>query len=466
MGKRAKNIYYTLGANILTFLMGVVTGFIIPKFLGIESYAYVKLFAFYTTYVGISHFGFLDGIYIKYGAYDYDEIPKKKFRGYFKFLVIGQVLEFVILCIILKFLNLDKDRSFIIFLVLFNMILMNITTFFAFIHQFTKRFKVFSINLVLNKLIYVIGSLFLLYFNYLGYEGFIILQTFINLLVLIIYMYINKDLVIGKSSSIKNNVKEYFELSKSGLFIMIGNFMGIFILGLDRMFVDKYFNIEEFAMYSFAYTLISLFFILLNSITTVIYPYLARMNQENRKEIYEKVRISLSAIMAITLSGYFIIKYIVMIYLPKYENSLPILIFLVPTVIYSAQINILIANYYKILKETKAYTKNNIIALILGLISNIIALVVFKSIIAIAVATLISFILWLLYSDLYFSKVINVKYKKATYLELSIIIIFISTAIINNWVVGLLIYMAILSLILILFYKKDLIDTFKEIVNK
>ncbi|MGL4990779.1 MAG: oligosaccharide flippase family protein [Sarcina sp.] len=465
MNTKVKNIYYTVGANVLTFFMGIISGFVIPKFLGIEDFGYIKLFAFYVTYVGVSHFGFLDGIYIKYGSYDYKDIPKKVFRGYFRFLVLMQVIEGVLLFLVLNILNIEINRRFIFLMVILNMIICNLTTLFAFIHQFTKRFKVFSINLVLSKLIYVIGSIVLIYCNYLGYTGFIVLQTIINLAILFIYMYINRDLIIGKSESITKNYKKYLSITKNGFFIMIGNFMGVFILGLDRLFIDKFFTLKEFSMYSFAYTLISLFFILLNSITTVIYPYLARMNKENCKKVYEVTRITLTCIMSITLVGYFFIKLIVINILPEYKDSLIILTFLVPTVIYSAQINILISNYYKILKHAKSYTKNNIFALITGILTNIIAIVVFKDMTSIALATLISFIVWVLYSDMYFKKEINSNFKKAMILEILVILIFISTTFIDNIIIASFVYIVTISLIIFKFYRGYLKEAWKQIRN-
>ena len=50
MDKKIKDLMYAFSANFLNFLMGFVTGFIIPKFLGIDDYAYLKLFTFYITY--------------------------------------------------------------------------------------------------------------------------------------------------------------------------------------------------------------------------------------------------------------------------------------------------------------------------------------------------------------------------------------------------------------------------------
>ena len=466
MNTKLKNIYYTLGANILTFLMGAITALIIPNALEVNDFGYVKIFTFYITYIGITHFGFIDGIYIKYGSCDYDDIPKEKFRGYFKYLLCLQVIEAIILIMIINSLNINENRSFVILFTAINMVIMNLTTFFAFIHQFTKRFKVFSINLILNKLIYVFGALIFIYNNMLGYKPFVILQTVINLLILFIYVYINKELVFGKAEPFIQNLKKYIKLTKSGFFIMVGNFMAIFIIGLDKLFIDAFFDVKEFAIYSFAYTLIALFFILVNSITTVIYPYLSRMNSENSVGVYNKIRIGLSSIMSLILVGYFALKLVVINILPQYIDSLDILMFLVPTILYSSQINILIANYYKILKETKAYTKNNLVAFAIGLITNIIAYVFFKSSIAIAIATLISFAIWLLYSDCYFAKKIGIKFKKATALEGSAIIIFLFCANMENLFIGAIIYISTIIAILSIFYFKDLKDCFCSLKEK
>ena len=189
MDKRLKDLMYAFSANFLNFLMGFVTGFIIPKFLGIDDYAYLKIFTFYVTYVGVAHLGFLDGIYIKYGAYDYKDLPKEKFRGYVKFLLIFQVIEAIILSILAFVIIGNENRKIIVLFTIFNMIILNLTSLWAFIHQFTKRFKLFSINTILTKLLYVIGSLGLIFGGLLGYLNYVILQTIINIIILLIYTY-------------------------------------------------------------------------------------------------------------------------------------------------------------------------------------------------------------------------------------------------------------------------------------
>lgn len=461
MDKRLRDLTYAFSANFLNFLMGFVTGFIIPKFLGIDDYAYLKVFTFYVTYVGVAHLGFLDGIYIKYGAYDYDDLPRKKFRGYLRFLIVFQFIEAIVLALLAFLFIRNENRLNIVLFTIFNMIILNITNLWMFVHQITKRFKLFSINTILTKLLYVIGCVLLILNGVRGYNGYVILQTIINVIILVIYIYYNKDLVFGKAESVKETFKEAKELISIGFFVMIGNFMSVIILGIDRIFVDRLFSIKDFAIYSFAYTLISLFYILLNSLTMVIYPYLRRAKEDTYKSVYETIRISITMLMSVTLCGYFVIKFIVSGFLPQYTDSFAILIFLVPTVIYSGQMNILIANYYKVMQKTKEYTTNNIIALILSILTNIIACFIYKDITSIAIATLISFILWLVYSDLYFKKTIKASVGRAYILDFSVLAIFFFSAYFFKWYNGLVIYIVLLILLLTINNRKDI----KNIIN-
>ena len=49
-----------VSSNMLALLVGLVNGFLVPGFLGIDEYALYKTFGLYVGYVGILHFGFVD----------------------------------------------------------------------------------------------------------------------------------------------------------------------------------------------------------------------------------------------------------------------------------------------------------------------------------------------------------------------------------------------------------------------
>lgn len=463
MNNKIKDFIYALSANIINFALGVITGLLLPVYLNVENYGYFKLFAFYAGYVGFLHFGFLDGIYIRFGSYDYENLPKEKFRGYFKFLTIKQIIISLILALILIVFPLDGNRKIIYIFVAFNIIILNLTTFLSYICQFTKRFKIFSINTVLTKLIFAIGCVMLFFVSQYNYLPYIIIQTICNIVILIIYIYYNKSIIFGESSSIKELASEIKLDIKTGFFIMLGNFMSIIILGIDRIFVDKFFGIDDFAYYSFAYTLISLFYILLNTLTSVVYPYLTRVGEKELKIAYKKIKDVLSLTLGITLSAYFIVEVIVRTYLIKYVPALEIFKFLTPTILLSGQVSILIANYFKVIKLTKEYTKNNIVALLLGLVANIIAYMIFKSTVSIAVATLIAFWIWVMYSDMFFQKKLSIRLLDSQITELIIIAVFLICSSFFSWYIGFGIY--IVFYIILIIIKKSIIQDVKQLVK-
>ena len=72
-----KNITMVLCSNMINMLVSVAIGFILPKYLTLESYGYYKLFQFYINYAGLLHLGYADGIFLRYGGMTINQITKE-----------------------------------------------------------------------------------------------------------------------------------------------------------------------------------------------------------------------------------------------------------------------------------------------------------------------------------------------------------------------------------------------------
>ena len=83
-------------ANVINLLFSIGTNLILPKFLSVESYAAIKTYQLYITYVGVLHFGFNDGMYLKYGGKSFDELNKSDVLNNLSTLRIFQVVVTVI----------------------------------------------------------------------------------------------------------------------------------------------------------------------------------------------------------------------------------------------------------------------------------------------------------------------------------------------------------------------------------
>ena len=111
--KTIGSIFKVALSNILKLLTGVLVGFLLPKIIGITDYGYYKTFTLYASYVGLLHFGFADGIYLKYGGKNYEELDKSSFRFYTAFLI---VLEIIVSCVgfVVALVCLDGEARFIL----------------------------------------------------------------------------------------------------------------------------------------------------------------------------------------------------------------------------------------------------------------------------------------------------------------------------------------------------------------
>ena len=79
-----KGVMYVFIANVINLIISLFTGFVLPKYLSIETYSSIKLFQLYITYIGILHLGFSDGMYLKYGGKSVAEINKSEVLSEFK----------------------------------------------------------------------------------------------------------------------------------------------------------------------------------------------------------------------------------------------------------------------------------------------------------------------------------------------------------------------------------------------
>ena len=78
--------FFSVFSNLTTLISVLVLGWILPKFMSVESYSYYKTYTLYAGYLGVFHFGFINGVYLKYGQFDYNDLPQNEFKCYTKLL--------------------------------------------------------------------------------------------------------------------------------------------------------------------------------------------------------------------------------------------------------------------------------------------------------------------------------------------------------------------------------------------
>ena len=137
--KNVINIAKVVLSNFTLLLAGIVTSFVLPKIFSLEDYGCYKIYNLYSTYIIVLQFGIVEGIYIKYGGKDLNDIKREEFSGYFKSLLVLQSL-FVILVFVFSISLLPDNTKFIGIALAINILIVNITNLFQYLSQAIKLF--------------------------------------------------------------------------------------------------------------------------------------------------------------------------------------------------------------------------------------------------------------------------------------------------------------------------------------
>lgn len=406
-----KNFFIVVFSNLLTIVVSLFMGFFLPKLMTVEDYAYYRVYCLYVSYAGFFHLGFINGIYLKYGEYDFEQLPKSLFRNYHKFMLILQMLTILILslCLFIMHNGLTTGNIIAFIFIIINIPLVNIKCYFSTINQFTKRFIIDSYLTFLQTLLNVLIVISVVVFHLYDFKTLLILVTINNFACMALSAYQNKEIILGTSSIFK--FSEVKPIITSGFFLMISDFVGVIILGIDSIFVQNLFTLSDFAVYSFAVSVISTIYSLIATVSNLVYPYLARVDNGKYAEYYCLLSDIISIISGLSFLGFYVVKFLIENWISKYEASISIISILFGTILFRSIIVLVCGNYFKVLKMIKDYTTNMGFAILLTFILDVLAYVIFKDFHYIAIASLLSFIIWYFVTDYLFIKRLKINFQ-------------------------------------------------------
>ncbi len=461
-----KNAFMVISSNLLTLLVSLFMGFVIPKYLSVDDYAYYHIYQLYIAYAGFFHLGLVNGIYLKYGHLDVDELPVNDFRKYSRAMVILQ-LGMAALLLVILFLLFPEDRNIGVAyaFTIVNIPLMNIKWFYSSINQFTKRFVIDSAVTYMQNVLQCVMVAAVIIFSLYNYLVLLIAVTLINLICMIAVMIQNKQFVnvfaITKEETKPD--RSVGSLIKGGFFFMISEFVAIIILGIDSIFVQNLFTLTDFAMYSFAVSIISVMYTLISTVSNLIYPYLVRVDDDKYAKYYTLMSDVLTFVALMSMLAFYVAKFLVIHWLDKYEASLFIASILFGTVIFRTLIMLVCGNYFKVLKMTKEYTKNNFFSIVLAFVLDFLAYIIFKDCTYIAYASLLAFIIWYVVTDFVFIKRLQIEKKTCfnRYLCIAICLTLFYSLFRVSDIIAFVIYMIVAAVVCIVCFRKHI----REIVN-
>ncbi len=457
--KLTKGIFYVFVANIVNMLFTIILNFVLPKFLSINTYAAIKTFQLYVTYIGVIHLGFVDGIYLKYGGKEHKNINTNEIIQIISTLRLFQ-LALTIILIIISYIIKDP----IMFAFSLAVVPLNIVSFFKMFFQAVGEFKLYARVTNLASILPFVANIILLFiFKIDNYTFYLLAYVIIDIVIWVIleisyYRYTKEfNLFFFSRKLLKENIKLGFSL-------MCGNFASFLLTGLDRWFVKFLMNNFQFAQYSFAVSIENMLNVALTPISIPLYNYFCREKSPQKINIVYKFVI----IFAVTIiSIAFGVKFILELFLNNYLKSVSIIFYLFAAQVFQIIIKSIYINLYKVKKNQNIYFKKLIIVIISGALFNTLCYGIMKTSTSFALGTLMSSVLWLFISIPDF-KEINHKMSDIMFVFIEVFLFMICGLCFSS-IIGFLIYFISTLLLIYIFMRKELtkiLNTIKIIMKK
>ncbi len=393
-GSTLKNgVMYVFVANVINLVISLFTAFVLPKLLSVETYADIRLFTLYVNYLGILHLGYSDGMYLRNGGKSVHTIDKKEAKKEFNTFKIFQL--FVSILMIGVSLIVGNRILLMCSLVIIPVGVSNyVRSLYSAIGEFKKYSRYTNIN---TLMLFAVNFILLFAVKTDYYLCYVVGYVIAYFLYWIFIEYELRKVLDSPKHSSRFEKRYLKENIGSGIFLMTGNFCNVIFTSIDRLFVQNLIGMIEFAYYSFAVSVETFLNIFITPISTTMYNYFCKDPGKDRVTMIKKYCLILAAVIAIFV---FPVKFIVEHWIPKYNQSLGVLFFLITAQCVAILVKVVHVNLYKSRKQQKKYFAIMLCVIGASAVFDVIGYLIFHDMVAIAVATLITNVLWFIIGEI------------------------------------------------------------------
>ena len=445
-------------------IVSLLLNLIIPKCIDEYQYAYWQMYMLYVSYVGILHFGMLDGIVLRYSQFDYEELDKPRIRSQFVVLLISDSIISLMTVAFATFALGGITKTIVVFVAI-GIITRNIFTYTSYSFQITNRINKYATLIVAQRLFYGLGILFAVFFGARDFIWLCLIDLCADMFGIFLGSIYNKGMYFGKLIKFSETLKETKTNLSTGILLLIANWASQFLTGSAKMIVQWRWDTIIFGKTSFAFSVSNLFLNFITAISVVLFPSLKRMNQSNLPLVYDKLRKAISPVLFITLSFYFPGCFMLQLWLPKYTESLIYLGMMLPIIVFSSKVSLLTNNYLKAYREEKKLLYINVASVIGGIVLYLFCGFILNDISALLITLVMVIMLRSIVSEVVVMRIIHVNFQKEFFIEGVVTVSFIVITMTCDLLFGFVMYFVVLCIYLFM-HKNDCLSTIRIVKEK
>lgn len=424
-----KNFVYSFSVQAISLILSLVTGFVLPKLMKIDDFGYWQMYQLYISYIMVFIFGYNDGMYLKYGNLSIDQLKTTNIKASLNIMgVISCIVTFMMFSILfLTSDNINIEKNVVIIFVILNLIIMNYYGTFLTILQFTNEIVKYAKIVMFTKIIFTILLILNIVSGFVDYKVIIFSEFFSKIIVLTyLSIYFFKKLKTDQTNW-STGFLEYKDMIKIGYKILLSNIIGLLLIGIGRIYIERTMPIEYFANYSFGITIVSFVLLFITASSIPIYPLLRRHNVKSHIVGFSILKWSTIMIYCIFCISILFLDDLINVFLPIYSKVALYLPFLYGMVYFESKSLILYLNYFKIIRKESVIFYINLISLSIITISIVfIEYIGFNNNLKINIvlfSTLITLYIKSMLSEIYLNKYLNNSHRKYSFVLLELVVV-------------------------------------------
>lgn len=370
----ARNVSYSMAANLTSFLVGVAVILLVPKVIGVEEYGYFQLFLFFIGYVGFFHFGWADGIILRYAGKTWESLSRPRFSGQIHAFLFFEIALWGLFALASWLYFGQGAQLFVLLCTAVGAVLVLANMFLRLILQAANRIKVYAFLVLLERLVYLVCVLSVLFFGARDFRFFIVAYLTAQGATLIGALWFCRDLVLARPETARAVFRESAECIRVGIKLMLANVASILILGIIRLGIERAWGIAVFGKISLLLSSVSILFVFVNAASLALLPALRREEHERFRVLYFPSRITLTWVLLVSFVFAYPASRFVALWLPAYADSLMYLPLVLPVCLFESSVSLLTGTYLKVLRREKDFLIGNTAALLVSTVLLVISI--------------------------------------------------------------------------------------------
>lgn len=364
-GGFAGNLAYAIIAQGIGLLSSILTSLVLPRFLGVEDYAYWQLFLLYSSYSGFALFGLNDGVYLRLGGKKYSEINHGELKAQQCVVAVSQTVVAFCCLAAIAFGDFEPYRSLVLALCVVFGLLTNMTLCLRYVFQCTNLTRISSLADLFSKGLFVVFMATALLMDVDSSLPFIVGYIACQAAAFLYVLACVRDTLRAKAA-FRGVLRTCAADVRAGLKIMVAYYADSLIVGFTRMLTDWRLGLAAFGKLSLSFSLTNFVLAFIGQVSMVAFPVLKRLDAEGQREKYLTIRLLLHTALPCAYLLYVPVKLLLGFWLPAYGESLVYLALTMPLCVYSCKANLLFNTYLKMGRREGTLCAVNVAAMALN----------------------------------------------------------------------------------------------------